>query len=156
VELRSLRGTRRLPVSEFVTDGYRTGIAADELVTRFILPVPMTQPLVECYLQLGRRNALNITRQSLSGQFHVDSRGTIRICRLVDGALMRKPQRLSPVEEALVGQPLNAASIDKAAQVLKGLVDEAIGGRWSAPYKIPVFVDMFRLMMQDVITEQSN
>ena len=44
----------------------------------------------------------------------------------------------------------------KAAQVLKGMVDEAIGGRWSAPYKIPVFVDMFRLMMQDVITEQSN
>jgi hypothetical protein len=36
---------------------------------------------------------LNITRQSLTGQFMVD-KGVVRLCRLVDGALMAKPQRL--------------------------------------------------------------
>jgi CO/xanthine dehydrogenase FAD-binding subunit len=92
VELRSARGTRRMPVSEFVIGGYRTLLEPDELVVRFILPAPQ-QPLINRYLQLGRRNALNITRQSLTGQFMVD-KGVVRLCRLVDGALMAKPQRL--------------------------------------------------------------
>ncbi|SUB70758.1 Nicotinate dehydrogenase FAD-subunit [Pluralibacter gergoviae] len=136
IELKSARGTRRMPVSEFVTGGYRTQLEKDELVTRFILPPPMKQPLIDRYLQLGRRNALNITRQSLTGQFLVDG-GTIRLCRLVDGALMSKPQRLVEVEQALIGKPLNADTIDAAAQVLGGIIEKAIGGRWSAPYKNP-------------------
>lgn len=155
IELKSARGTRRMPVSEFVTGGYRTQLEKDELVTRFILPPPMKQPLIDRYLQLGRRNALNITRQSLTGQFLVDG-GTIRLCRLVDGALMSKPQRLVEVEQALIGKPLNADTIDAAAQVLGGIIEKAIGGRWSAPYKIPVFIDMFRQMLEDVMSEQKK
>ena len=61
-----------MPVSEFVVGGYRTLLEPDELVVRFILPAPTQQPLINRYLQLGRRNALNITRQSLTGQFMVD------------------------------------------------------------------------------------
>lgn len=156
IELRSLRGTRRMPVSEFVTGGYRTCLEPGELVTTFILPAPVKQPLSNHYLQLGRRNALNITRQSLTGQFHVDKDNVIRLCRLVDGALMSKPQRLREVEQALTDKVLNAETVDQAAQMLNGLVEKAIGGRWSAPYKIPVFLDMFRQMLQDVMTEQSK
>lgn len=156
VELRSLRGTRRMPVSEFVTGGYRTCLEPDELLTRVILPAPMAQPLSNHYLQLGRRNALNITRQSLTGQFSLDRSGVIRICRLVDGALMSKPQRLTVVEQALIGQPLNADVIEDAAGVLSELIEKAIGGRWSAPYKIPVFVDMFRQMLLEVMAEQKQ
>jgi len=156
VELRSLRGVRRMPISQFVTGGYRTALEPDELVTHIHLPAPLKQPLTTRYLQLGRRNALNITRQSLTGQFHVDAAGTIQVCRLVDGALMSKPQRLTVVEQALVGKPLTTDTIAQAEQVLHTLIEGAIGGRWSAPYKIPVFIDMFRQMLQEVMTEQSK
>ena len=155
VELRSARGTRRMPVSEFVVGGYRTLLEPDELVVRFILPAPTQQPLINRYLQLGRRNALNITRQSLTGQFMVD-KGVVRLCRLVDGALLAKPQRLLEVEQALIGRTLDAATIDYAAGVLHARVEKAIGGRWSAPYKVPVFIDMFRQMLQEVMTEQKK
>lgn len=123
VELRSARGTRRMPVSEFVVGGYRTLLEPDELVVRFILPAPTQQPLINRYLQLGRRNALNITRQSLTGQFMVD-KGVVRLCRLVDGALMAKPQRLTEVEQALTGKALDAAAIDYAAGVLHDKVEK--------------------------------
>lgn len=156
IELRSLRGTRRMPVSEFVSGGYRTCLEPGELVTKFILPAPVKQTLSNHYLQIGRRNALNITRQSLTGQFHVDKDNVIRQCRLVDGALMSKPQRLREVEQALTDKMLNSETVDQVAQVLNGLVEKAIGGRWSAPYKIPVFLDMFRQMLQNVMTEQSK
>ncbi|ECK8875161.1 molybdopterin-dependent oxidoreductase [Salmonella enterica] len=156
VELRSLHNTRRMHVSEFVTGGYRTCLESDELVTQFILPAPMTLPVINRYLQLGRRNALNITRQSLTGQFVVDNENVIRLCRLVDGALMNKPQRLLAVEQALTDKLLNTDTIEQAARVLRGLIKNAIGGRWSAPYKIPVFIDMFRQMLQDVLAEQKK
>lgn len=156
VELRSLRGTRRMPISEFVIGGYRTCREHDELVTQLILPAPLGLPVINRYLQLGRRNALNITRQSLTGQFVVDSQNTIRLCRLVDGALMSKPQRLEAVEQALTDKVLNAETIEQAVRVLHGLIENAIGGRWSAPYKIPVFIDMFRQMLQDVFAEQKK
>lgn len=155
VELRSVRGTRRMPVSEFVTGGYRTRIEPDELLTRFIIPAPMQQPLINRYLQLGRRNALNITRQSLTGQFMIDN-GVVRLCRLVDGALFSHPQRLPEVEQALIGKPLNDQTIEDAANVLHEKVEKAIGGRWSAPYKVPVFIDMFRQMLQEVMAEQNK
>ena len=156
VELHSVRGVRRMPVSEFVTGGYRTVLEPGELLTRFIIPAPMKQPLLNRYLQLGRRNALNITRQSLTGQFSLDASGVVQVCRLVDGALMSKPQRLADVEQALVGQPLNAETIERAAAVLSDLIEKAIGGRWSAPYKIPVFIDMFRQMLLEVMSEQKQ
>ncbi|ROP62598.1 CO/xanthine dehydrogenase Mo-binding subunit [Enterobacter sp. BIGb0383] len=156
VELHSVRGMRRMPVSEFVTGGYRTVLETGELLTRFIIPAPMKQPLLNRYLQLGRRNALNITRQSLTGQFSLDATGIVQVCRLVDGALMSKPQRLADVEQALVGQPLNTETIERAAAVLSDLIEKAIGGRWSAPYKIPVFIDMFRQMLLEVMSEQKQ
>lgn len=69
---------------------------------------------------------------------------------------MSKPQRLVEVEQALIGKPLNADTIDAAARVLGGIIEKAIGGRWSAPYKIPVFIDMFRQMLEDVMSEQKK
>jgi xanthine dehydrogenase iron-sulfur cluster and FAD-binding subunit A len=64
---------------------------------------------------------------------------------------------LSPeVEQALTGKPLNAETINSASQVLNGMIEKAIGGRWSAPYKIPVFIDMFRQMLEEVMTEQKK
>lgn len=74
----------------------------------------------------------------------------------MDGALLAKPQRLLEVEQALIGRTLDAATIDYAAGVLHARVEKAIGGRWSAPYKVPVFIDMFRQMLQEVMTEQKK
>ena len=65
----------------------------------------------------------------------------------MDGALFSKPQRLLDVERCLIGQRLEHASIDSACAVLEKLIDAAIGKRWSAAYKQPVFISMFRDMM---------
>nr|WP_113866816.1 molybdopterin cofactor-binding domain-containing protein [Brenneria salicis]NMN90228.1 CO/xanthine dehydrogenase Mo-binding subunit [Brenneria salicis ATCC 15712 = DSM 30166]RBP62148.1 CO/xanthine dehydrogenase Mo-binding subunit [Brenneria salicis ATCC 15712 = DSM 30166]RLM31187.1 aldehyde oxidase [Brenneria salicis ATCC 15712 = DSM 30166] len=151
VELRSAQHTRRLPLAAFITGGYRTLLAQGELLTRVLLPPPPSMPLRQHYLPLGRRNALNITRQSLTAQFRLDDYGAVIWCRLVDGALLNRPQRLLAVEQALSGRPLTAQTIDLAAEALRALAEDAIGGRWSAGYKIPVFVDMFRQVADEVL-----
>ncbi|MFT8211099.1 MAG: hypothetical protein ACMZI0_11890 [Symbiopectobacterium sp.] len=106
------------------------------------------------YLQLGRRTAVNITRQSLTALFRLDAYGNIELCRLVDGAVFGKPQRLTAVEHALLGHSPTPAVIDNAAAVLETMVTDSIGGRWSAPYKIPVYLDMFRQVMTELAQQE--
>ncbi len=153
VELRCASSVRCMPLHDFITGGYRTALRAGEMVARIMLPAPLSQKCQQRYLQLGRRNALNITRQSLTGLFSFAPDGTLALCRLVDGALFSKPQRLTEVEACLTGFILDEQRIAIAAQTLNEMMDKAIGGRWSAPYKMPVFEDMFRQMMQEALAE---
>ncbi|URQ61674.1 molybdopterin-dependent oxidoreductase [Pantoea alhagi] len=158
VELQSReRGIRQVALSEFITAGYRTLLEPDELLTAVILPPPMQhQRLQQRYLQLGRRNALNITRQSLTGQFVIDNAKNLICCRLVDGAMFSKPQRLITLEKCLTGRRLDAQLIEEAASVMHRLLNEAIGTRWSAAYKVPVGVEMLRQMLEEALAAQQQ
>lgn len=149
VVLQSIRGKRRMPVADFITNGYETKLENGELLVEIILPAPPANVL-QNYDQLGRRNALNITRLSLTSLLAFDDIGNVSLCRLVDGALLSKPQRLTAVEDALMGKPLNDSSVADALKVLDKLIEEAIGGRWSAVYKQPVYLNIFRDQMNKV------
>ena len=150
VVLQSVNGTRRMPLAYFITSGYRTQLATGELLVDIILPPLPARHLLQNYHQLGRRNSLNITRLSLTSIIGVDANGNVDYCRLVDGALMSKPQRLTVVENALLGKPLAEASLTEASGNLHKIIEDEIGGRWSAAYKLPVYLDMFRDMMNKV------
>ncbi|MFW0765381.1 molybdopterin cofactor-binding domain-containing protein [Trabulsiella odontotermitis] len=152
IELRSRYAVRNLSLGEFLLSGYKTQRQPDELLTKVILPPPARPDARGFYHQLGRRNALNITRQSLSALMQYDDNGVVNYCRLVDGALFSKPQRLLDVERCLLGHRLDSETIDNACEVLEKLIDAAIGKRWSAAYKQPVFISMFRDMMAEVQT----
>ncbi|MFD1804292.1 molybdopterin cofactor-binding domain-containing protein [Mixta tenebrionis] len=146
--------SQRMPLSKFITGGYRTALNPGDLLTAIILPPPYRNSrLQQRYLQLGRRNALNITRQSFTGQFVLDEAGSLIYCRLVDGALFSKPQRLTPLENALIGRRLDEALIKEAENILQQMLDEAIGKRWSAAYKVPVGVEMLTQMLQEAMAE---
>ncbi len=150
IELRSCNGVRRMQLSEFLLSGYKTQRQADELLTQVILPAPAVPSAQGFYHQLGRRNALNITRQSLTCLIACDETGAVSYCRLVDGALFSKPQRLLDIERCLSGRKLSDDIVAEACQILDKLIYAAIGKRWSAAYKQPVFVNMFRDMMAEV------
>ncbi|WP_036819723.1 FAD binding domain-containing protein, partial [Photobacterium sanctipauli] len=156
VELQSANTTRSLDLSSFITGGYRTELQAGELLTKVILPIPAKAAQVEEYRQLGRRNALNITRLSISCLMDFAPDGTIANCKLVDGALFSKPQRLYQVEKAMVGQALTLVTISTASETLAAMIEEAIGGRWSAAYKQPVYLNMFHDLMIDIANKQGG
>lgn len=150
VVLKSVRGERKMALSEFIVAGYKTQLADDELLVKLVLPRPSERKMQQRYSQLGRRNALNITRQSLTCQMAFTESGVVDHCRLVDGALFSKPCRLVEVEHALLGKPLTDQSIAQAGSILSARMEQAIGSRWSAAYKMPVFLNMFRQMMNDI------
>jgi CO/xanthine dehydrogenase FAD-binding subunit len=110
VELASLAGSRRLPVSEFVTGNRQTARCADELVTALLVPKPKNAAR-STFLKLGARKYLVISIVMVAGVVEVAER-RITAARLAVGSCSAAAQRLPALEAALVGKPLDATLAD--------------------------------------------
>lgn len=150
VKLQSKEGEREMGISEFVKWGYKTMIGKSEILVALVVPKPEDKKYYTSYFQLGRRNAMNITRMSICARVLFDKEGLVEECRLVDGSLFSRQQRLFDVEKMLESRPLDQKSIDAASQPLGKMIDKAIGNRWSGAYKMPVFLNMFKDALSDI------
>lgn len=102
LELRSLRGTRRLPLEQFVLGNRSTALAADELLTAIELPRP-SQRAVSQFLKLGHRRYLVISIAMVAVQLDFDERGCILNPRVAVGSCSAAALRLAPIEARLSG-----------------------------------------------------
>lgn len=105
VELASLAGERRIPVSDFVTGNRKTSRRSDELVTGLLIPnlAPDTR---SDFLKLGSRKYLVISIVMVATVLEpVD--GRVESARVAVGACSEIAQRLPSLEAALRGRPLD-------------------------------------------------
>ena len=96
VELASTRGTRRVPVAEFITGPKRTAIAPDELIAAFELPAASGP---QQFAKVGTRNAMVIAVCSVSLAIWPEQR---RVAACV-GSAGPTPLVASEAEEFIAG-----------------------------------------------------
>lgn len=113
VELANLRGRRRLPLGEFVLGNRRTALATDELLVAIHVP-PQADQARSTFLKLGARAYLVISIASVAAVVARDSAGRISSATIALGACSAAPQRLTELEDRLVGL---AATPDLAGTV---------------------------------------
>ncbi len=144
-------------LSEFIVSGYRTRLAADELMLKIILSAPQTRPLQQRYRQRGGHDAPEMQRQSLAGQIALTPQGAVDYCRLVAGGLLSKPLRLLAVEQALLGSTLHDALIIDAGNALTELVAAANreGSMIDADNAL-AFLEMQNEILGDVLAERKT
>ncbi len=142
-------GMREINAADFVLGAYKTALNPGEILESIILPEPEADN-VWSYYQLGRRNAMNITRMSCGITAKLNPDSTIATCRIVQGSLLARPGRLFDVEEAMIGQNPNQGLPDEAETILKALLDKEISGRWSSEYKIPAFIGMVNDLVREL------
>ncbi|MBN2461032.1 MAG: molybdopterin-dependent oxidoreductase, partial [Candidatus Cloacimonetes bacterium] len=152
LKLQSLQGIRMVPVVDFTLDAYETMIRKDEILIAIEIPKPADH-YFHSYFQLGRRNAVNITRMSVAGVMSFRSDKKVRDCRLACGSVFSRPCRLERVENAMIGNILSTDKISQLEQTLKSDTEAEIGSRWSSPYKIPVFANMVRDVFMDMLSQ---
>ncbi len=151
IHLQSQQGERIVPAAEFIIRHYQSVIRPDEILTAITLPKrPLTARCYTSYFQLGRRNAMNITRLSISALVVFAQEGQIQECALVDGAMFSRSQHLTGVEEYLKGKRLTEAAIAGIHDPLAAMIDAEIGKRWSAAYKKPVFIHLCQDALRDI------
>ncbi|MCK4696602.1 MAG: molybdopterin-dependent oxidoreductase, partial [Candidatus Cloacimonetes bacterium] len=147
--LKSQKGTREIKIQDFIIKSYQTKIKPDEILVSIKVPKP-EKKYYYSYFQLGRRNALNITRMSISAIVSLDKNNLVEECRLVDGSLFSHPQRLTVIEDLITGKELNNIIISEIEKPLFELINREIGNRWSSEYKIPVFINLLKSVLIDI------
>ena len=108
VELRSQRGTRTLPLSDFVLGNRKTALARDELVTAIRIPKAATAG-ASAFLKLGARKYLVISIAMVAVRLVPDAQARVLSAAVAVGSCSAVAQRLKSLEQALVGLPLGPA-----------------------------------------------
>lgn len=112
VELAAARGTRSVPVGEFVTGNRRTVRAADELVTAVTVPPPLAGTSARSsFVKLGSRAYLVISVAMVAAVVEVDGDGRIARARVAVGACSEVARRLFDLERELAGLPASASAV---------------------------------------------
>ncbi len=115
VEIASRAGTRRLPLSRFITGVRRTALIPGELVVAIHIPKSARETR-SAFLKLGARRYLVISIAMAAATSEIVD-GRIAAARLAVGACSAVAQRLPALEAALLGAPVDGH--------LAGLVDPA-------------------------------
>lgn len=103
VELASTRGTRVLPLAEFVLGNRKTARAPDELVTAILVP---DREARSAFLKLGARKYLVISIAMVAANIETDG-DKVGAARIAVGACSAAARRLPALEAALKGAKLS-------------------------------------------------
>lgn len=131
--LDSIRGSRRVFVSELLCGAGKTNIYPEEIITEITFRIPPTGSKTG-FIKLGRRKALAIARMNLAIIVTVDE-GKINFAHVGLGAVGPNPRRYTVLENSLVGQMPSESLIEGFAIEAEREVTRALGSRPSAVYK---------------------
>jgi CO/xanthine dehydrogenase FAD-binding subunit len=140
--------TRTMPLQAFLTGPGRTRRAAHELLTAVRVPLP-PRGFVSRFYKYGTRPALDIAA-ILIGLGGVQRDGRMENVRVVFGAVAPTPIRGAATERALEGRPLDAATIEAAAEAAHDEVRPISDVRASAWYRQEMVRNMTRRLLADV------
>jgi len=101
VELRSLAGSRRMALAEFIVGNRKTRRQRDEILTAIIVPRGMDQAR-SVFLKLGARRYLVISIVMVAALVKVNG-GVVEEARIAVGACSARAQRLTALEQELAG-----------------------------------------------------
>jgi CO/xanthine dehydrogenase FAD-binding subunit len=105
VELASKRGSRRVPIGDFVTGNRSTVRQPDELVTGILIPDPGEAR--STFLKLGSRAYLVISIVMVAAVIAQDAGGRISSARVAVGACSPVARRLPRLEATLLGRTMD-------------------------------------------------
>ncbi len=146
-EMHSCAGARSVKMSDFFVKPYQTVSECNEILTsiRFAVLPPGTQ---SCFIKLGRRNALSISRLSVAAVVTRDISGVITDARIVPGAAFPVWRRAGEAEKMLVGERPSGELHRAAGNAVAGMMIAETGRRWSTQYKEPVIAVLVRRALE--------
>lgn len=138
VELASAaRGTRVLPLSEFLLGVRKTALAGDELVTAILIPSPPANAR-SAFEKLGSRRYLVISISMVAAIITRDKNRRITDARIAVGACSPVARRLTQLEGDIIGKPVQDITLTAEHLAPLSPIDDVRG---SAPYRLDVVAE---------------
>ena len=146
IEIAGPTGSRRLPLSQFITGVRRTGLAPRELVVAIHVPRPRHEAR-SAFLKLGTRRYLVISIAMAAATVEVAD-GRVASARIAIGACSPVAERLPGLEAALEGAPIDgrlAERVEAAHLAPLAPIDDVRG---SAAYRSDAVVTVLRRLLE--------
>ena len=131
--LASVRGVRELALESFFTGYRRTLLAADELISEVVVPLPGPDQTVRAY-KLSKRFEDDISAVCLVVSLR-RAEGRVHGVRIGVGGMAATPMRATQTEASLLGQPWTLATVHTAAIVLRQEFSPISDMRATADYR---------------------
>ncbi len=139
-------GTRRMPLSRFITGNRRTALQRGELVIAIHVPKPR-HAARSAFLKLGARRYLVISIVMAAATLEID-RGRVASARIAVGSCSAVAQRLPALEAALAGVALDAQLMDLVSPAHLAPLAPIDDVRGSAVYRREAAVVLLRRLLQ--------
>jgi CO/xanthine dehydrogenase FAD-binding subunit len=134
VELRSAATTRYLPLEKFILGNRRTELQPGEMVTAIRIPKPAAAG-TSAFVKLGARRYLIISIAMVAARLVVEG-GIVSDAAVAVGSCSAVAKRLSGVEAALRGLPVNQLLADAVLSAPMGELSPIGDVRGSAEYRL--------------------
>lgn len=150
VTLVSVRGTRRMPLAEFITGPRRTARAADEILCQ----VHLTKPTGHSrFLKLGARHSLVISIAMVAVRIAIDD-GRITQAAISVGACGPVACRLTALEAALIGQPADGCVVLATDDIIAPALSAIDDIRADGPYRTTAAAELVRRALGELATQR--
>lgn len=146
VVLLAPQGERCLPLAEFILGPGQVDLRPGEIVARVLVGKHQAFD-VQHFEKVGRRRALAIALVSLAALIRLGPGGLVEEARLAWGSVGPRVMRIPSAEEALLGQPLARAPLEKAAGLVRQAVCPISDARASAAYRRAVAGNLLLRLM---------
>jgi xanthine dehydrogenase small subunit len=133
LELRSVNGTRRVPITEFYKGYKKLDLRPGELITKVRLPLPADGELLKLY-KVSRRRDLDIASFTAAIRLRLDGE-TIAEAAIAFGAVGPTVIRARRTEEFLRGRTLDEDSMLQAGEVAVAEISPISDVRGAADYR---------------------
>ena len=150
VELTGRSGSRRVNMNDFYTGYRKTVMAADELITRVIIPLPKRDGAEHLRLyKVSKRHDLDISTFTAAFWLRREN-GVIGEIRIAYGGVGPVIYRLRKTEAALTGKPLNESEIESACEIARAEITPIADVRGDAEYRFQLAENILRKFYFDV------
>ena len=129
--LRSVGGRRELPAEGFFTGVYETAARQDELLVE--IRVPRRGAEGWAFAEVSNRHG-DFAMAAVAATVRLDG-GVCKAARVVASAVGEHAARLEAAETALIGKPIDEASLEAAAAAARGAVDPPSDSHADAAYR---------------------
>jgi carbon-monoxide dehydrogenase medium subunit len=128
-------GRRTMPVEEFCVAPGRNALQPGEFLVSLSIPAPKAG-FGAAYLRFIPRNEMDIAVVGAGASVQLDASGSrFESARISLGAVAPKPLYVAEAGAALAGQPVNAESVARAAQIAQNAAQPITDMRGTAEYR---------------------
>ena len=134
IELRSLRGSRRVPIADFYTGYRKTVLAEDELITSIHTPLPKANEWIKLY-KISKRRDMDISTVTLGIWLNLEG-DSIREVRLALGGVGPAVMRMTSAENCLAEKRISEAVFREAGLAARQAITPWSDVRGGADYRL--------------------